>query len=336
MEKKIIIAGPCSAETEEQVMKIASTYAGTGIIFRAGIWKPRTMPNMFEGVGSVGLKWLIKAREEFGLEIITEVASPEQVKEVRDAGFNKVWIGARTTTSPFSIDALAQELVKSDIQIFIKNPVNPDLSLWAGAVERFKNAGCDNLALIHRGFSTYDKGKYRNEPIWSLAFDMMAKYPYLKMIGDASHIAGTSTLIEELCGQFMSYGYDGLMVETHNDPTNALTDAEQQITPETFFGICQRIAPNIAPNNANLGVFRNQINAIDDKIISLLAERFELSEEIGKLKNSSLLFDKHRYSDLMGRLQSLSKAKGVDSEMVYKLYKIIHYQSVKNQTKICP
>ena len=289
----VVIAGPCSAETEEQVLKIAHSLKNTDVsFFRAGIWKPRTRPGMFEGVGALGLKWLQRVKEETGLKIATEVANKDHVKLALEHDIDMLWIGARSTVSPFIIQEIADELEGTDKIILVKNPVNPDLPLWIGALERLQRAGIKNLGVIHRGFSTYEKTKYRNIPEWQLAIELQNKFPNLPLICDPSHITGKRDLIFDVSQTALDLNFDGLMIETHCNPDAAWSDAAQQITPEQLIKIMANLRiRNTSVNEKNyvsqLGDLRSRIDIIDDQLLDLLKKRMDIADEIGALKKTN-------------------------------------------------
>ena len=286
----LVIAGPCSAETEAQVLKIAHELKNTdATVFRAGIWKPRTRPGNFEGVGALGLKWMQRAKEETGLLTTTEVANANHVELALEHDVDILWVGARSTVSPFIVQEIADALKGTDKIVLIKNPVNPDLSLWLGAVERFYSANVKNLGVIHRGFSTYEKTRYRNNPEWQIAIDLQNRFPDLPLILDPSHIAGRRDIIFDLCQTALDLNYDGLMVETHYDPDNAWSDAAQQITPSTLdkmtvdLKIRKEEGDAIEFNN-KLATLRTKIDVIDHQLIEMLGKRMKIADAIGELK----------------------------------------------------
>lgn len=286
----LVIAGPCSAETEEQVLKIAHELKDSDVsILRAGIWKPRTRPGGFEGVGEIGLKWLKRAKEETGLLIATEVATANHVKLALEYDVDVLWIGARTTANPFAVQEIADALQNTDKIVLVKNPVNPDLSLWLGGIERLYNAGIKKLGVIHRGFSSYEKTKYRNIPEWQIPIDLRNRFPDLPLICDPSHITGNRNMIQEVSQQALNLNYDGLIIETHIDPDNAWSDAAQQVTPETLKQICKDLVVRKKNDesddyNTELENLRLKIDDLDDKIIEILSQRMHFVDEIGTLK----------------------------------------------------
>ena len=286
----LVIAGPCSAETEDQVLKIAHDLKKTDVsVFRAGIWKPRTRPGMFEGVGAIGLKWLKKVKEETGLLIATEVANTSHVKLALDYDIDILWIGARSTVSPFIVQEIADALNGTDKIVLVKNPVNPDLSLWLGGVERLYSANIKKLGVIHRGFSTYEKTNYRNNPEWQLPIELQNRFPDLPLICDPSHIAGRRDILQDISQTALDLNFDGLMIETHTDPDNAWSDAAQQITPKTLVKMMQDLKIRKVTNeevdyNNKLNTLRTQIDVIDHGLLDTLGKRMKVAIKIGELK----------------------------------------------------
>ena len=337
----LMIAGPCSAETEEQVLKIAHDLKNSDVtIFRAGIWKPRTRPGGFEGVGEIGLKWLQKAKAETGLMMAIEVANAAHVKLALEYDIDVLWIGARTTVNTFAVQEIADALKNTDKIVLVKNPVNPDLALWIGGVERLYNAGIKKLGVIHRGFSTYEKTKYRNIPEWQIAIDLQSKFPDLPLICDPSHITGKRAMIKEVAQQAMDLNYDGLMIETHNDPENAWSDADQQVTPQALKQIIQELVIRRASFeedfNIDMEKLRAKIDITDSKILELLGKRMKVAEEIGaikKAKNVAVLQNK-RWEKILEKMVADGEEKGLSEEFILKLYKAIHQESISHQEKI--
>jgi chorismate mutase len=338
----LVIAGPCSAETEEQVLKIAHELKNSDVsIFRAGIWKPRTRPGGFEGVGEIGLKWLQKAKAETGLLMATEVANANHVKLALEHNIDVLWIGARTTVNPFAVQEIADALKNTDKIVLIKNPVNPDLSLWIGGVERLYNAGIKKLGVIHRGFSTYEKTKFRNNPEWQIAIDLQNKFPNLPLICDPSHITGKRDMIQEVSQQALDLNYDGLIIETHIDPDNAWSDASQQVTPATLKQIfvdlkMRKETDENAEWNKAMTMQRAYIDELDTKLIEILGKRMKLAEKIGQLKkekNVAILQNK-RWNEILGRMILDGEEKGLNEDFVLRIYKAIHQESIAHQEKI--
>lgn len=338
----LVIAGPCSAETEEQVLKIAHELKGSDVsIFRAGIWKPRTRPGGFEGVGEIGLKWLQKAKAETGLLMAVEVANAAHVKLALEHDIDVLWIGARTTVNPFAVQEIADALQNTDKIVLLKNPVNPDLSLWLGGLERLYNAGIKKLGVIHRGFSTYEKSKYRNNPEWQIAIDLQNRFPDLPLICDPSHIAGKRDMILEISQQALDLNYDGLIIETHIDPDNAWSDAAQQVTPDAlkriFVDLRVRKATDEADDfNIRMTKLRTQIDDIDVKLLEILGKRMKVAEKIGALKkekNVSIL-QSSRWHEILGKMVLEGEEKGLSEEFILKLFKAIHQESISHQEKV--
>ncbi len=342
LDHPLVIAGPCSAETEEQVLKIAHQLKETDTtVFRAGIWKPRTRPGNFEGVGALGLKWMQKAKEETGLLTTTEVANANHVDLALKHDIDILWIGARTTVSPFIVQDIAEALKGTDKPVLIKNPVNPDLALWLGAVERFYTANVKNLGVIHRGFSTYEKTRFRNNPEWQLAVDLQDRFPDLPLILDPSHIAGRRDTIFDLCQTALDLNYDGIMVETHHDPDNAWSDAAQQITPETLKKYTEDLKIRKETGEAaefknKINTLRTQIDLIDHQLIEILGKRMKVAVEIGNLKkkhNVAVLQSK-RWNEILGKMILEGEDNGLSEEFVLKMFKAIHQESINHQEKI--
>ncbi|MFC4815847.1 chorismate mutase [Flavobacterium sp. GCM10023249] len=338
----LVIAGPCSAETEEQVMAVANELKASDVsIFRAGIWKPRTRPGGFEGVGAIGLPWLQRVKKETGLLVATEVATAEHVKLALEHDIDVLWIGARTTVNPFAVQEIADVLANTDKIVLLKNPVNPDLSLWLGGLERLYNAGIKKLGVIHRGFSTYDKSKYRNNPEWQIAIDFQNKFPDLPIICDPSHIAGRRDMIEEVSQQALDLNYDGLMIETHCTPDEAWSDAAQQVTPETlkqiFLDLKVRKEDDKTDDyNQRISKLRTQIDEFDGKLLEILGKRMKVADQIGLLKKEKnvAILQNTRWNEILGKMILDGEAKGLSEEFVLKIFKAIHQESINHQEKI--
>src|SRR5690554_5338432 len=337
-----VIAGPCSAETEDQMLKIAHQLKDTDTtVMRAGVWKPRTRPGNFEGVGALGLKWLKKAKDETGLLIATEVANAHHVELALEHDVDVLWVGARTTVSPFIVQEIADAVKGTDKIILVKNPVNPDLALWLGAVERFYKAGISKLGVIHRGFSTYEKTRYRNNPEWQIPIDLQNNYPDLPLILDPSHIAGRRDIIFDLCQTALDLNYDGLMIETHNDPDNAWSDADQQITPASLkkglsnLKIRKTEGDQIEFKN-QLNTLRSQIDLIDDQIMDMMGKRMKVVDAIGgmKRKNNVAILQVKRWNQILDRMIQLGGKNQLSEEFVLKIYKAIHQESIDHQKKV--
>jgi chorismate mutase len=338
----LVIAGPCSAETEEQVLKIAHELKGTDVnYYRAGIWKPRTRPGNFEGVGALGLKWLQKVKEETGLKTATEVANKAHVELALEHDVDLLWIGARSTVSPFIIQEIADALQGTDKVVLVKNPVNPDLSLWLGGIERLYKSDIKKLGVIHRGFSTYEKTKYRNNPEWQLAIELQNKFPDLPLILDPSHITGKRDMIFDVSQTALDLNYDGLMIETHCDPDNAWSDAAQQVTPSTLKQIMRDLkirkeTDQEADYNKKLSNCRAQIDVIDNSLIEMLGKRMKVSDQIGELKkqrNVAVLQSK-RWNEILGNMVLEGEGVGLSEEFILRIFKAIHQESINHQQKI--
>ncbi len=338
----LVIAGPCSAETEEQVMRIANDLKDTDVnYYRAGIWKPRTRPGMFEGVGAIGLKWLQRVKAETGMKTATEVANRAHVDLALENDVDLLWIGARSTVSPFIVQEIADALEGTDKIILVKNPVNPDLSLWLGAIERLSKANIKKLGVIHRGFSTYEKTKYRNIPEWQLAIDLQTKFPDLPIINDPSHITGKRDMIFDVSQMALDLNFDGLMIETHFDPDNAWSDAEQQVTPARLVQIMKDLKIRKESNqeveyNSKLSNLRAQIDILDHQLIDTLGKRMKVSDSIGLLKKQKnvAVLQSSRWNEILGAMILEGETKGLSEEFILRMFKAIHQESINHQEKI--
>lgn len=338
----IVIAGPCSAETEEQVLKTAHQLKETDTtVLRAGIWKPRTRPGNFEGVGVLGLKWLQKAKAETGLMTATEVANAHHVDLALKHDIDMLWVGARTTVSPFIVQEIAEALKGTEKIVLIKNPVNPDLALWLGAVERFYAADVKNLGVIHRGFSTYEKTRYRNNPEWQIPIDLQNKFPDLPLILDPSHIAGRRDIIFDLCQTALDLNYDGLMVETHYDPDNAWSDADQQITPDTLKQMTVDLRIRKQEGDAiefknKLKTLRTKIDVLDHQLIESLGKRMRIADDIGRLKkkNNVAILQTKRWNEILGKMILEGEENRLSEEFILRIFKAIHQESINHQKKV--
>ncbi|MFO7657776.1 MAG: bifunctional 3-deoxy-7-phosphoheptulonate synthase/chorismate mutase type II [Bacteroidales bacterium] len=341
-KRPLVLAGPCSAESEEQVMETARQLKQYGIkIFRAGIWKPRTRPNSFEGVGSKGLTWLRHVKEEFGMYTATEVANVKHVYDALKAGVDILWIGARTTANPFAVQEIADALRGVDIPVLVKNPVNPDPELWIGALERLNNSGITRLAAIHRGFSIYDKSFYRNHPQWQIPIELKRRIPRLPIITDPSHICGNRELLFEISQKAMDLNFEGLIIETHIDPDNAWSDAQQQITPQTLNDLLNTLvlrSENVenAVLMTTLEELRGEIDKFDDQLMKILECRMSVSRKIGehKKKNNVTILQTSRWDELLRRRIEEGDRKGLSEEFIVKLFRAIHQESINHQTKV--
>lgn len=337
-KRPIVIAGPCSAETEEQVMNTARSLSRHGIkIFRAGIWKPRTKPGGFEGVGAEGLPWLKRVKEELGMYVATEVATSKHVREALANDVDILWIGARTSANPFAMQEIADALEGTDIPVMIKNPVNPDLELWIGAIERIYNAGVHRIAAIHRGFSTYDKKIYRNLPQWHIPIELKRRLPSLPIFCDPSHIGGKRELVGPLCQQAMDLNFDGLMVESHCNPEKAWSDASQQVTPDVLdFILDTLIIRDMKQSTESLEQLRKQIDVCDNDLLELLAKRMRISEEIGQYKkeHNMPILQSARYEEILSKRIFQAKSMGMSEDFMKTVLVAIHEESVRHQMEI--
>lgn len=337
-KRPIVIAGPCSAETEEQVMNTATQLCKKGIkIFRAGVWKPRTKPGGFEGVGTLGLPWLKRVQEELGMLVSTEVATPKHVEACLESGIDILWIGARTTANPFAMQELADSLRGVDIPVLVKNPVNPDLELWIGALERINGAGVKRMGAIHRGFSTYDKKLYRNLPMWHIPIELRRRIPNLPMFCDPSHIGGRRELIAPLCQQAMDLGFDGLVVESHCSPDAAWSDAAQQVTPEVLdFILDKLVIRNITQTTESLEALRRQIDEFDNNLLDLLSRRMRVCREIGQYKkeHNITVVQTERYNEILDKRGAQGVLCGMDADFIKTIFEAIHEESVRQQMDI--
>lgn len=338
-----VVAGPCSAETEEQLLETAKGLKELGInVFRAGIWKPRTHPGCFEGVGAPGLKWLQKVKKEYGLKVSTEVASEKHVYECMKYGVDLVWIGARTTANPFLVQEIADALAGTDIPVLVKNPVNADLDLWIGALERLNRAGIKKLGVIHRGFSTFDKIKYRNDPQWQIAIELRSRYPELPVFVDPSHLGGSKDYIQELSQRSLDLGFEGLMIESHCNPSVALSDAKQQLTPPELRNLLyDQITVRDADSEAkewkeNIDQLRAKIDVIDENIIWALGSRMQISRKIGEYKknNNIAILQASRWDSLLAKVVDKGKEHGIPEKLLKDVFNAIHEASVEAQNEI--
>lgn len=338
----LVIAGPCSAETEDQVLKIAHELKDSKVsVFRAGIWKPRTRPGGFEGVGAIGLKWLQRAKAETGLQMAIEVATAAHVKLALEHDIDILWIGARTTVNPFAVQEIADALAGTDKIVLVKNPVNPDLALWIGGVERLYNANIKNLGVIHRGFSTYEKTKYRNNPEWQIAIDLQNRFPDLPLIIDPSHITGNRDMIFQVTQEALDLNYDGMIIETHIDPDNAWSDAEQQVTPDNLKKIIYDLTIRKETDDAieyqsKLAKLRGKIDEFDAKLLDIIGKRMKVTEDIGALKkekNVAVLQNK-RWNEILEKMVNEGCKKGLSEEFIIQFFKAIHQESISHQEKI--
>jgi len=342
-ERPFLISGPCSAETEDQVLETARELAALNriSIFRAGIWKPRTRPNTFEGVGIPGLKWLRTVKKETGLPVATEVANEKHVYEALKYGIDMLWIGARTSVNPFTVQEIADALKGVDVMVFVKNPINPDIELWMGAIERVAKAGIKRLGAIHRGFSSYEKTTYRNQPNWQIPIELRRRIPDLPIICDPSHIAGSREYLHEISQKAMDLSFDGLMIESHINPDKALSDASQQLTPNDLKELLSRlILRNASTTDPKLldvlGELRQQIDVYDDHLIDLMEQRMKVSETIGlyKKENNITILQTVRWDEVVKKAMKKGLAKGLSAELIDSVFKALHQESINCQMKV--
>ncbi|UYZ65124.1 bifunctional 3-deoxy-7-phosphoheptulonate synthase/chorismate mutase type II [Hymenobacter weizhouensis] len=339
----LLIAGPCSAETEEQVLATAHGLRALGRVqlFRAGVWKPRTRPGSFEGRGAAALPWLQRVKAETGLPVTIEVATPRHVEEALAYGVDVLWIGARTTVNPFAVQELADALAGTGVPVMVKNPVNPDVALWAGALERLERAGIRDLAAIHRGFSTFAPSRYRNAPTWALPIELKTRFPHIPLICDPSHIGGRRDLLLPIAQKALDLDYDGLMIETHPTPDQALSDAEQQITPQRLGELLQELkyryrSSDNAEYRNKAEELRQKMDVADREIIEALARRMSLVEELAEYKreNNVKILQLDRWQEIFASRRDWAGRVGVNEKFVAELYKLIHIESIRKQTEI--
>ncbi|MGE6219885.1 chorismate mutase [Nubsella zeaxanthinifaciens] len=339
----LLISGPCSAETEDQLLTTAHLLAATGkvSVLRAGIWKPRTRPGEFEGIGSIGLEWLKRAKAETGLPTAVEVANAKHVEEALAAGVDILWIGARSTVNPFTVQEIADALQGHDVPVLIKNPVNPDLQLWIGAIERINKAGITKIGAIHRGFSSFEKSSFRNEPMWEMAIQLKTLCPELPIINDPSHICGNRELIPYISQKALDLDMQGLMIESHLDPSVAWTDAKQQLTPAAVSELMDRLTVR-EPESKNeafvdkLAELRKQIDKIDDLLLQKLGERMSIVEKIGEYKrdNQVTVLQVNRWDEILKKGTAFAKALKLDEHFTEKFLELVHGESIRKQTEI--
>jgi chorismate mutase len=342
-KRPLIISGPCSAETEEQVLETATRLAKTGKVdmLRAGIWKPRTRPGSFEGIGTKGLPWMQQAKKLTGLPVTVEVATGKQVEDALHFGVDVLWIGARTTVNPFSVQDVADALRGVDVPVLIKNPINPDLELWIGAVERVAKAGIKQIGLIHRGFSSYGNTEYRNAPMWHLAIEMKLRNPGMMMINDPSHISGRRDILLDVAQKAIDLDFDGLIIESHIDPDKAWSDAKQQITPERLAELLDSIKWRHETSTEKefitaLEKLREQINHIDDELMQLLGQRMKIADKIGTYKkdNNITILQTNRWNSILERAFIKGEKLGLGKDFITKYYDAVHMESINHQNKI--
>lgn len=334
----LYVAGPCSAESREQLLAAARGVAMAGVgVLRAGVWKPRTKPGSFEGVGSEALAWLAEAKREYGLKVITEVATPEHLEQALKAELDGVWIGARTTTNPFATQQIADALRGVDIAVIVKNPVIPDVDLWVGAIERVYNSGVRRLAAVHRGFGTHQTTPYRNAPHWSVPIELHRRIPTIAILSDPSHIGGRRDLVAQLSQQALDLGFSGLMIECHPHPEEALSDAAQQITPAVLQELVATLRLRRTPaSNDVLGDFRLHIDTIDSRIIELLAERMDVARQIGEYKrqHAMAVVQHDRYNELLLAAEAKAEVMSISKEFINQIFSAIHEESVRQQLDV--
>ena len=342
-KRPLVISGPCSAETEEQVLETAKRLAATGSVdvLRAGIWKPRTKPGLFEGIGAKGLPWLQAAKKATGLPTTVEVATGKQVEDALTFDVDMLWIGARTTVNPFSVQEVADALRGVDVPVLIKNPINPDLELWSGAVERVARAGVKDIGLIHRGFSSYGNTEYRNAPMWHLAIEMKRRNPGMILINDPSHICGRRDILLDVAQKAVDLDFDGVMIESHIDPDNAWSDAKQQITPEVLGQMINSIIwrkedINSEEYHAALEKLRQQINHLDDELMQILSQRMKIAEKIGEYKknNNITILQTNRWNEILERAFTQGAKVGLSKEFITRYFDAVHMESINHQNKI--
>ncbi len=342
-KRPLIIAGPCSAENEEQVMTTAAALVASGRvdIFRAGIWKPRTRPGQFEGVGSPGLRWLKRVREEYGLPVAVEVATEKHVYEALKHGVDAVWIGARTSVNPFALNEIADALRDADVMVFVKNPVNPDLELWIGALERISRTGITRLAAVHRGFSTWEKCSFRNQPRWQIAVELRQRIPGIGLLCDPSHMGGDRAFISDLSQKAMDLNYDGLMIESHIDPSAALSDRKQQLTPVELMKVLGNLVLRSPTSDdpeflETIEDLRSQIDVYDNLLLDILESRMQVSETIGRYKkqHSITILQSSRWKEVKDNAVDKGVRKGLTPEFIHTILEAIHQESISHQMKV--
>ena len=342
-KRPLIISGPCSAESEEQVVNTAMALAKTGKVdvLRAGIWKPRTKPGMFEGIGVKGLPWMAQARKASGLPIAVEVATAKHVENALQFEVDIVWIGARTTVNPFSVQEVCDALRGVDIPVLIKNPINPDLELWSGGIERLQKVGLKNIGMIHRGFSNYGNTEFRNAPMWHLPIEMKRRFPEMLLICDPSHICGNRTSLQSISQKSIDLDFDGLIIESHQDPDNAWSDAKQQITPAALAAMLDALIWRTEDShekefNTALATLREQINQIDDELMDLIGQRMKIADKIGQYKkeNSITILQTHRWNEILSKAFVKGEKLGLSQDFVTRYFDAVHMESINHQNKI--
>ena len=343
LKRPLIISGPCSAETPEQVLETATRLANTGKVdvLRAGIWKPRTKPGLFEGIGAIGLPWLSEAKKITGLPVTVEVATAKHVEDALKHEVDMLWIGARTTVNPFSVQEVADALRGVDIPVLIKNPINPDLELWSGGIERLQKAGIKQIGMIHRGFSSYGNTEFRNAPMWHLPIEMKRRFPEMLLICDPSHICGNRTMLQAVTQKSIDLDFGGLMIETHIDPDNAWSDAKQQITPETLSTMLDELVWRHEASSEQaflsaLTTLREQINQMDDELLTLLGQRMKIAEKIGvyKKQNNITILQTNRWNEILDRAIQKGELLGLSREFITRYFDAVHLESINHQNKV--
>ena len=342
-KRPVIISGPCSAETEEQVLQTAQRLAATGKVdvLRAGIWKPRTKPGLFEGIGVKGLPWVIQAKKLTGLPVAVEVATAKHVEDALQFEIDILWIGARTTVNPFSVQEVADALRGTNVPVLIKNPINPDLELWSGAIERLQKAGIKDIGMIHRGFSNYGNTQYRNAPMWHLPIEMKRRFPDMLLVCDPSHICGNRLMLQSVAQKSIDLDFGGLMLESHIDPDNAWSDAKQQVTPERLKEILESLvwrAENATQLEfiTALATLREQINHIDDELMTLIGQRMKIADKIGvyKRENNVTILQTNRWNEILERAVTQGEKLGLSKEFIIRYFDAVHLESISHQNKV--
>lgn len=342
-KRPLVISGPCSAETEEQVIQTAQRLVDTGKVdvLRAGIWKPRTKPGLFEGIGVKGLPWLVQAKKITGLPIAVEVATDKHVEDALQFDVDILWIGARTTVNPFSVQEVADALRGTNVPVLIKNPINPDLELWSGAIERLQKAGVKEIGMIHRGFSNYGNMEYRNAPMWHLPIEMKRRFPDMLLVCDPSHICGNRLMLQSVAQKAIDLDFGGLMLESHVDPDNAWSDAKQQVTPERLKEILESLvwrSENTTKEEfvTALATLREQINHIDDELMTLISQRMKVADKIGAYKrdNNITILQTNRWNEILDKAVTRGEQLGLSKEFIVRYFDAVHLESISHQNKV--
>jgi chorismate mutase len=340
-KRPLIISGPCSAETETQVLQTAKDLKATGKVdvLRAGIWKPRTKPGLFEGIGEIGLTWIAQAKKETGLPTTVEVATAQHVELALKHNVDILWIGARTTVNPFSVQEVADALKGVDIPVLVKNPINPDLELWSGALERLQKVGMQDVGMIHRGFSSYGNTEYRNAPMWHLPIEMKRRFPEMLLICDPSHICGNRHMLQQVAQKSIDLDFGGLIIESHIDPDNAWSDAKQQITPQVLSIMLADLVwrvKNESDNATELSLLRERIDQVDDELLSLLNRRMKIADEVGQYKkeNNLTILQTARWNEILERAMAKGNALTLSKEFLVKYFDAVHMESINHQNKV--